>query len=150
MPVVPTEAMPLTVFRNEMPRSNMEARRAGCAVRKDGVTWTSIAYRTRAGVHIPHRAGTEVQEEGPVRRDEEGDRRDTEGAGRANGRGGDARGRCLPGPHPHLPEDGPEARRERRRREAEGRGRDHPARAAPGVAKGRGQGPDAVGGGAAA
>ncbi len=49
MPVVPAAAMPLSAFRKERPRPTMEARRAGCAVRKDGTIWTRIAYRTRIG-----------------------------------------------------------------------------------------------------
>lgn len=88
---------------------------------------------------------TEVQEEGPVRGDAKGGRGDTEGACGAHGRRRDGGGVRLPRPHPHMPEDRPQAERRRRRREAEGQELDNPAREAPGMATGRGQGPDSAG-----
>lgn len=54
-------------------------------------------------MHLPHSLDIEVQKEGPVRRDKEGDRRDTADAGEAHGRGGDRGGNGVRGRHPHLP-----------------------------------------------
>ena len=96
-------------------------------------------------MRVPHRVDTEVQEEGPVRRGQEGDRGDTQHAGREDGRRREGGGQRLPGPHTHLPQDRAEAQREQRGGEAEGQERNHPARAAPRVEEADGQGPDAMG-----
>lgn len=141
MPVVPTAAMPLSVFRKGRPRPTMEARRAGCAVRKGGTIWTRIAYRARAG--SASAASCEYRSAGGrscTGRREGGGRRDPEGADGTHGRGRHARGHRVPGPHPHVPEDSAQARRERRRGEAEGQERDHPAREAPRAEEGDGRG----------
>ena len=96
-------------------------------------------------MRVPHRVDSQVQAEGPVRGDEEGDRRDTQDAGREDGRRGDSRGQHVRGPHTHMPAGAAEVRAEQRGREAEGKELDNPARAAPRVEEADGQGPHAVG-----
>lgn len=61
------------------------ARRAGCTVRKEGLYGQTLPIPHELGVRLSCRVDTEVREEGPVRRDGEGDGADAEGAGGAHG-----------------------------------------------------------------
>ena len=96
-------------------------------------------------MRLPYCVDTEVPQEGPVWRAQEGDGRDTRDAGGPHGRRGDRGGQRLPGPHPHMPADGAEAQRGQRGGEAEGKGRDSVVRAPPRVALRNGPRPHALG-----